>query len=173
MNDTPQARTLLFRTRAILAFFMVALVASGLTAIPLEWELDVLARALGIAEGTSPDGYSGLTHWIATVRQGLHETYARYPFVAYGTDWLAFAHVVLGILFIGPLVDPVRNRWVITFSMIACGLVVPWALVFSYMRGIPLFWSLIDCSFGVLGVIPLALARRYTDKLAVLGRDRV
>jgi hypothetical protein len=157
--------TLLWRIRAILIFFVVALIASGLTAIPLEWELDVLARVLGIADGASPDQYAGLAHWIATVRQGLHETYARYPFIAYGTDWLAFAHIIFGILFIGPIIDPVRNRWVITFGMIACALVIPWALVWTPVRGIPFYWALIDCSFGVFGIIPLALARRWSRRL--------
>jgi hypothetical protein len=161
---------LLRRIRAILAFFVVALVASGLTAIPLEWELDVLAGALGIADGASPDQYAGLQHWIALVRQGLHETYARYPFIAYGTDWLAFAHIILGVLFIGPLIDPVRNRRVITFGMIACALVIPWALVWTPVRGIPFYWALIDCSFGVFGIIPLALARRWSRRLEAPGR---
>jgi hypothetical protein len=158
-------RVLLRRTRAILALFIVALVASGLTAIPLEWELNVLARVLGVADGAPPGEYSGLAHWIARVREGLVETYARYPFIAYGTDWLAFAHIVLGILFVGALVDPVRNRWVITFGMIACGLVIPWSLVFSAVRGIPFYWALVDCSFGVFGMIPLGLARRYAVEL--------
>jgi hypothetical protein len=30
----------------------------------------------------------------------------------------------------------------------------------SSIRGIPWFWRLIDCSFGVFGLVPLALARR-------------
>jgi hypothetical protein len=29
-----------------------------------------------------------------------------YPFLAYGTDWLAFAHIVIAVFFIGPLVKP-------------------------------------------------------------------
>ena len=166
MIGSDKRPALLWRIRAILIFFVVALIASGLTAIPLEWELDTLARLLGIADGTSPAEYSGLAHWIARVREGLVETYARYPFIAYGTDWLAFAHIVLGILFVGALVDPVRNRWVITFGMIACGLVIPWSLVFSAVRGIPFYWALVDCSFGVFGMIPLGLARRYAVELS-------
>ncbi|SCF41963.1 hypothetical protein [Micromonospora mirobrigensis] len=31
----------------------------------------------------------------------------------YGTDWLAFAHLVLAVAFWGPLRDPVRNVWVV------------------------------------------------------------
>jgi len=81
--------------------------------------------------------------------------------LAYGLDWLAFAHVVLGILFIGAVVDPAGNRWVITFGTIACVLVIPWALAFGHVRGIPVAWRLIDCAFGGVGLVPLLLARRW------------
>ena len=36
------------------------------------------------------------------------------------------------------------------------------------LRGIPIYWRLIDCAFGVLGFLPLWLARRWT---LVLGKD--
>jgi len=160
-----QAPRLLLRIRVILVFFTVALVVSGLTAIPLKWELDVLAGLVGVAPDAPPEQYTGLLHWIAWVRHGLHATYARYPFIAYGTDWLAFGHVVLGVMFIGAIRDPVRNAWVITAGMVACVLVVPWALVFTPIRGIPFYWALIDCAFGVFGIIPLYLARRWTRQL--------
>ena len=153
-------RRLRRRIRGILLFFIIGLALSGATAIPLRWEVDLLARAFPrptAAAGSVP----GLAAWIARVREGLHATYARYPFIAYGTDWLAFAHFLLAILFVGPLVDPVRNRWVLTFGMIACVLVIPWALVLGAVRGIPLGWRLVDCLFGVFGVIPLWLARRW------------
>jgi len=162
----PRRDARLRRIRAILVFFVVALVVAGLTAFPLRWELDVLARLLGVAPGAPPAAYTGLAHWIATVRQALHETYARYPLIAYGTDWLAFAHIVIGAAFIGAVRDPVRNLWVITWGMIACVLVVPLALVCGPLRGIPFYWQLIDCSFGVFGIIPLWLARRWTVELA-------
>jgi hypothetical protein len=158
-------RVLLRRTRAILIFFVVGLVASGLTAFPLQWELDVLSRVAGIAPDVRPENYSDLQRWIVLVHAGLDDTYARYPFMAYGTDWLAFAHIVIGIAFVGAVRDPVRNLWVITWGMIACVLVVPLALVCGPLRGIPLYWQLIDCSFGVFGIIPLWLARRYAVQL--------
>ncbi len=103
--------------------------------------------------------------WILRVRDGLHDTDTRYPFMAYGTDWLAFGHLMIALAFVGPLRDPVRNRWVITFGMIACVLVVPWAMAFGPLRGIPFFWRLIDCSFGVFGILPLWLCRRDIDAL--------
>jgi len=52
--------------------------------------------------------------------------------------------------------------------MIACMLVVPWALVLGPIRGIPFFWQLIDCSFGVVGIVPLYLASRYARRIVEL-----
>jgi hypothetical protein len=85
--------------------------------------------------------------------------------MAYGTDWLAFAHFVIAIAFIGPWRDPVKNVWVIEFGMIACVLVIPFALVMGQIRGIPLGWRLIDCSFGVVGFVPLWFVRRRIHAL--------
>jgi succinate-acetate transporter protein len=148
------------RIRVVLLIFIIGLVISGLTAFPLATELRILSAALGIDENTPPSQYAGLQHWIARVAEGLRKTYEQYPFIAYGTDWLAFAHLVIAIAFIGPYRDPVRNSWVITFGMIAYAGVVPLALIAGAVREIPLYWRLIDCSFGVLGFIPLWLVRR-------------
>ncbi len=161
-------RTVLRRIRVLLGLFVIGLVASGVTALPLEWEIDTLAGLMGIPQAATPESLDGLHRWIAFVRQGLHETNARYPFIAYGTDWLAFAHVMIAVAFIGPLLDPVRNVWVITFGLIACAAVVPTALIFGPLRGIPFNWRLIDCSFGVAGAVPLGLARFYAARLARL-----
>jgi len=160
-----RANLLRRRIRWWLSLFLLGLVASGVTAIPLAWELNILARMIG-------PGDSGLAGWIGRVQGGLHDTYARYPFVAYGTDWLAFGHLMIAVAFVGPLRDPVRNRWVITFGMIACVCVVPWALVFGLLRGIPFFWRLIDCSFGVVGIVPLWLCRRDIDELECIELGR-
>ncbi len=91
----------------------------------------------------------------------LRNTNAFYPFLAYGTDWLAFAHLVIAVAFIGPYVDPVRNKWVITFGLIACAGVVPLALIAGAIRGIPLYWRAIDSGFGILCCIPLLICRRH------------
>ena len=153
------------RIRTLTWFFIVSLVVSGLTAMPLELELDWLARLLGVA-GQTPDQVApGFANWILRVRDALHETNAKFPFLAYGTDWLAFGHLVIAVAFIGALRDPVRNRWLFDFGLIACALVVPWALVCGEARGIPLGWRLIDCAFGVGGAVPLWLCRRWAREL--------
>src|SRR5689334_22141519 len=139
------------RIRFLLLFFIVGLILSGVTAFPLVWEAGVLDRMLGTDSRFVPD-LPDLARWITRVHHGLVETDARYPFILYGTDWLAFAHIVIAIAFWGPLKDPVKNIWVIEFGMIACGLVIPLALICGPVRGIPPFWRLIDCSFGILGI---------------------
>lgn len=118
----------------MLAVFLIGLVLSGLTAFPLETELRILCSILGVDPTSPPSNYAGLQHWIAVVAEGLRETYAKYPFIAYGTDWLAFAHLVIAIAFIGPYRDPVRNEWVVTFGIIACLGVIPLALIAGAIR---------------------------------------
>ena len=76
---------------------------------------------------------------------------------------LAFAHIVLAVFFIGPLVDPVRNVWVLWAGLIACAGVLPLALICGPLRGIPFYWRLIDCSFGVVGALPLVY-RLFVDQ---------
>lgn len=160
MTQTTNAR-LLRRIRFWLAAFMAGLVLSGLTAFPLERELNLLAQLLGAAAHSSPREYSGLLMWVVKVRNALRQTNAQFPFLAYGTDWLAFAHLVISVAFIGPWRDPVRNKWVIDWGLICCAAIWPLALVCGSLRGIPFYWRLIDCSFGVVGAIPLWWCRKW------------
>ena len=139
--------------RKILLFFMTALFISGLTAIPIESELSFLL--LFVPED------SVLNFWFRKVVNGYADVKRDYPFLLYGYDWLAFAHFILTILFIGPYRDPVKNKWVIEFGMIACVLVLPLAFIAGGQRGIPVGWQLIDCSFGVVGFIPLWFCYRH------------
>lgn len=155
-----------------LLVFMLGMFVSGVTAFPLQTELRGLLVILqapairGVAESTH------LLPWISRVHDALAETNAKYPFLAYGTDWLAFAHLVLVILFIGPYRNPVRNKWVITFGLIACAAVIPLALIAGHVRGIPLPWRLIDCSFGFFGALPLLRCRFLISGLELSREDR-
>ena len=169
MPAMEQAR-LLRGIRLLLGLFIVALVASGLTAFFLTPELRLLTAWFG--EGTRIGAmFPGLAWWLAYVQRGLEAAGRDWPFLAYGTDWLAFAHVVIAVAFCGPLKNPVKNIWVVEFGMIACLLVIPLALVCGPIRGIPLFWQLIDCSFGAVGLLPLWITRRMIVKLAALQQD--
>jgi len=157
-------QTLRRRINLLTWLFIAGLVLSGATAIPLQGELNWLVNFLG-AGGES----SELAHWLLRVRDALAQTQAQQPFLFYGTDWLAFGHFVIAIAFIGALRDPVRNRWLFDFGLIACVLVIPYALVFGGLRGIPVWWRLIDCSFGVFGFIPLCFCRKWTGELERLA----
>lgn len=141
-------------------FFMISLFLSGVTAIPAETELAFLTRCF------PPDTVLGV--WLEKVYVGVLDTNNHYPFIAYGYDWLAFAHFVLAILFIGPLRDPVRNKWVIEFGIIACLLIIPFALIAGHFRGIPFGWRLIDCSFGVIGILPLNICLKKIKQLELI-----
>lgn len=150
------------RIRFLLVGFIVGLILSGLTAFPLPQEARLLAGWLNNA----PAGQgSQLAAWILRVSEGLNAAEARYPFLLYGTDWLAFAHLVIAIMFVGPLRDPVRNVWVVHWGLLACVGVLPLALICGPIRGIPFFWQLIDCSFGVVGIVPLFACARMIRKL--------
>lgn len=158
--------------RAWLVFFVVCLVLSGATAFPLVHELrwtEELLRSLSVGEYLP-----GLVEWIERVREGLDEADADHPFLLYGTDWLAFAHLVIAVAFYGPYRDPVRNIWVVEFGMIACAGIIPLALICGPIREIPFWWTVIDMSFGVFGVIPLYVVRQRIKRLEALtdGRDQ-
>ena len=151
------------KIRIWLVLFIVALVLSGLTAFPLESELRWAAVILH--SSPAPQLLPGLVEWVDRVRDALIVTNGRYPFLAYGTDWLAFAHLVIAVAFIGPLREPVRNVWVIQFGIIACAGIIPLALIAGAVRGIPLGWQLIDMSFGVIGAVPLLIVYRMIRRL--------
>lgn len=148
------------RIRLWLAVLMAGLILSGITAFPLQTELHWLLSVLRSGAAGALAQSTGLLPWLEHVNDALFDTSSQYPFLAYGTDWLAFAHLVIAVVFIGPLIDPIRNKWIITFGLIACAGVIPLALVAGHIRGIPIGWQLIDCSFGILGALPLVICRR-------------
>ncbi|MEU7029886.1 hypothetical protein AB6O49_25605 [Streptomyces sp. SBR177] len=169
MSDTNGPRALLKRIRVWLVVFIVCLVLSGATAFPLVTELRLLDGALDTWAAPLGQAFPGLAEWIARVRGGLEGADAEAPYLLYGTDWLAFAHLVIAVAFYGPYRDPVRNIWVIEFGMIACVGIIPLALICGPVRGIPFWWSVIDMSFGVFGILPLLAVRRLIKRLEALG----
>jgi hypothetical protein len=159
--------SLLTRIRFLTGLFIIGLALSGATAIPLNTEVSWLVDVTGARQlvGATAPAAPAWAIWLMKVQNALNDIASRHPFLFYGTDWLAFGHFVIAIAFIGALRDPVRNRWLFTFGLIACALVVPYALVFGAIRGIPLWWRLIDCSFGVFGAIPLWLCSKWVNEL--------
>ena len=155
--------SLLRSIRIWLGVVIVGLVVSGVTAFPLQHELEWMvhvAASMRLAEHLPT-----LNAWLTRVLGALTDTDARYPFLAYGTDWLAFAHLVIAVAFVGPYRDPVRNKWVIDWGLIACAGVPLMALIAGPIRGIPVYWRLIDCSFGVFCCLALLVLRRRVVEL--------
>lgn len=145
--------------RRWLAFFIVALLISGLTAVPLVQLTGLLAA------WTAPFG-GALAEWAAYAAEAVAHVADAYPMLLYGTDWLAFAHVVIALAFIGPWRDPVRNRWVVEWGLWCCALVVLVAFAWAPVRDIPFFWRCVDASFGVIGAVPLFIVLRAIDRMA-------
>lgn len=146
------------RIRNLIILFIIGLVISGVTAFPIETELEILN-----ANTSSFPQY--FQDWISQVYLAVKNTNDNFPFLSYGTDWLAFAHIVIAVAFIGPLRDPVRNIWVIQFGMISSIMVFPLALIAGPIRQIPFYWQLIDCSFGVFSFALLYYCYRLIVKL--------
>jgi len=148
---------------------MVGLVVAGVTAFPLTHEVRWLSSVLTNPHTPLVAHMPWLTSWIQQVTTGITATSATYPFIAYGTDWLAYAHLMIAVAFIGPLRDPVRNVWVVQWAMIACASIIPLALIAGPVRHIPFWWSCIDMSFGVFGLVPLVFVHRYIRRLAAIS----
>ena len=146
--------------------FIIGLLLSGITAFPIETEL-----AIAHANISSFPLY--VRDWLSTVYFAVKTTNQQFPYLSYGTDWLAFAHIVIAVAFIGPLRDPVKNIWVIQFGMISCVMIFPLAFIAGPIRGIPFYWQLIDCSFGVIGFILLYSCYRNILKLEKVMEQKV
>jgi hypothetical protein len=163
LPDPSEAQRLLRRIRIWLGVFIAGLVLSGLTAFAIETQLDLAVRYL--------DGIPRfLQGWIRQVHAAVTVVNDRYPFLSYGTDWLAYSHLAIAVAFIGPCRNPVKNRWVIEFGMIACLGILPTAFIAGHVREIPVYWRLIDSAFGVLGIVPLLICHRAIRRLERLER---
>lgn len=157
---------MLFRYRLVLGIFILGLVLSGISALPLQWELSILDRYCGSGQTSANLVPQRIGDFIAFVHSGIEKTYAQYPFFGYGTDWLGFGHMVIAMFFILPFVNPIKYQAVLYVGLIACAGVIVLALMAGPIRGIPFFWTLIDCSFGIFGAIPLLYCLRVTNKIA-------
>lgn len=142
------------RARLMLGLVAFGLAVSGLTVFPARAGIRWL---MGVAGG-------GLRAWLGTCLEGLDVVSLRYPSLLYAGDWLAFAHLMLAVLFLGAMRDPVRNLWVVQFGLVSCAAIVPFALVLGPLRGIPPAWTAVDCAFAPAAGIPLWIAYREIRK---------
>ncbi len=133
------------KIRIVISFFILSLVLSGLTAFPLKTEVEFISQHIQF--------FPEILHpWLQQVYKTVNSAD---PILLYGTDWLAFAHIVIALFFIGVYMDPVKNKFNIIVGMIACVGIMPILFICGPIRGIPLLHQLIDACFGVIGIIPL------------------
>jgi hypothetical protein len=146
------------KIRIWMSLFILLLVFSGITAFSVKTELAWVCSWW-------PEHNSEFYHWIQQCSVAINHTDNNYPYLAYGYDWLAFAHIIIAVFFLGVIKDPVRNIWILEAGVIACIMVMPLAFMAGSVRQIPTVWRLIDCSFGLFGLIPLIICIKYTDFL--------
>ena len=143
----------------MLVIVAFGLFVSGVTIWPWEIELSFAISTLQTMKGPEP-----LIQLLQEIRHDMRMLDENNSFVLYVADWLAFAHLVLAALFLMALKDPIRNVLVVRFGIL-CSLSVPvLAITCIPMRGIPLFWILIDSSFA-LCAIPLWIALKDIERL--------
>ena len=93
MNELQACKPIKLRIKLYLWVVIIGLALSGITAFPIETELAYLIKGGAVPHGS-------MHHWLYTVYHAVKTTNHTYPYLSYGTDWLAFAHLMLAILFI-------------------------------------------------------------------------
>jgi hypothetical protein len=146
------------KIKTAIIIIIIGLLLNGISAVPLQSELNFLLSKPDILPGF-------LRNWWMYVSQGVHETNNKYSFMRYGFDWLAFAHFLIAIAFIGPLKDPVKNEWIVKWGMIASALSVLMALGWERVRAIPFWWSCIDASIAIISFIILWFCNKWIQEL--------
>lgn len=143
-------------TRLMIALFIVVLVVSGLTAFPLQIELNFLLRNFSFMEP--------LQSWLYSVHSGIMYNAKEYPFIQYGSDWLAFAHIIIALPFLKLYQKPSENLWIVNWGLLACLGIFLFVPIAGFVREIPLFWQLIDVSFGFFGGLWLLIIKNRIMK---------
>ena len=146
--------------RIHIIIFASLLIISGVTAFPLRDEI----RFLYLNTGLFPDFTQT---WISRVYTDLNSTP---KIMFYGTDWLAFAHIVIALFFVPVFLLPAQHIMNVQIAMVACILILPLAFVCGTVREIPFFHQLTDCMFGVLGFLYLAFIHKKIKQLKIISQ---
>ena len=154
--------TLRRNIRMAILITIIGLLLNGVSAIFLKGELHVLMSKADAMPSFMRD-------WFTYTSKGLNATNSQYPFMRYGFDWLAFAHLFIAIAFIGPLQDPVKNEWIVRWGMIVSAISVVMAFGWERVRAIPLWWSCIDALVAVAAFVILWLCNRWIQQLKQAG----
>lgn len=140
----------------MLGIVAFGLLAAGITVWPAVPELKLAVH--WVWGDAAPS--SALHEFVLRAITGLEAMQKDYPFMLYAHDWLAFAHIVLAILFAGAIRDPIRNVWIVQCGLVMCALIPVLAGVCIPLRGIPLIWFCFDFAFAPAAALPLWIALR-------------
>lgn len=163
--ETNEAR-LRRNIKAAILITIAGLLLNGISAIFLKGELHFIQSNFNSLPPFLHD-------WFTYTSKGVNETNDKYPFMRYGFDWLAFAHLFIAIAFIGPLQDPVKNEWIVRWGMIVSAISVVMAFGWERVRAIPLWWSCIDASIAVAAFLILWLCNNWIKKLKLIQVSRI
>lgn len=141
--------------RVHLILFISLLAISGLTAFPIETEINYMMRHINSFPIFFQD-------WIKSLYNDIQSTPA---VMFYGTDWLAFAHIIISLFFIPVYLNPKKYKINLKIGIAACFLIFPLAFICGPIRSIPFFHQIIDCSFGVFGSAYLYFILRKINNL--------
>ncbi len=149
--------------RRLIIFFIISLALSGITAFPLQTEMEFLQQHCSSFPAF-------MCTWITEVNASVSKTDS---IVLYGTDWLAFAHIIIALFFVGVYINPVKNKFIVEVGMIACIAVFPLAFICGPIRHIPFFHQFIDCCFGIIGFIPLKIIHNKIKTLEQTNSTKI
>ncbi|HRG59567.1 MAG TPA: hypothetical protein PK323_11465 [Bacteroidia bacterium] len=143
-------KKLVIRIKYVLILFFIFLVLSNITAFRLEQELGILLRM----KGYFSDRAVVFMHSMAQI---ILNTNNKYPFLCNGIVCLTFVLINIAVAFIEPLRDSIYNKWVIKLGMITCGMIFLLAFINGGISQIAYYSQLLECSFEVIGLMPLFL----------------
>jgi hypothetical protein len=160
-DNVTKEKQLRWRIKAAIVITIIGLLLNGISALPLRTELKILLSYSNLLPQFALD-------WWNQVNQGVLETSEKYNFMRYGFDWLAFAHAMIALVFLGPLRDPIKNQWVIKWGMIVAALSIVMAFGWERMRDIPVWWSFVDGGISYFAFVVLWLCNRWIEKLKMV-----
>lgn len=144
--------------RWMMGLVAFGLFVSGVTVFPALLELKWIVNTSLVTS------IPVLHEWVSLTIEALELIGDKYPFLFYAGDWLAFAHIMLAVLFVGAMRDPLKNIWIVQFGLICCVAIIPLALICGPIRGIPWYWLMVDCAFAPAAAAPLWIAYRILRK---------
>lgn len=152
--------SLLSRIRLVLAVSIAVLILGSFAAFAAPYTISVVLSMLSRLEIATPTTSNSLL-WLEHIQLQLGRNSRLHPMLHYGVDLVAFVELVFALALIGPLRTPIRNQWIIQVGILACGGLVPVALILGPWQGLPMAWQLVSCVASLCGAAPLMLCRHY------------